>query len=206
MSAKIRSSVSGISAPYGSGAWSGPPGPWLSSIARPVSDFANLGDTTVVHEIRPARPVINRLSTVALALLLVGCGATVSPSAPSASAPPSASSAPSASAVTHNVLGTLDVAGHALQGGFGGCDQEAGLGAFLDGAPVVIKDEHETTIASSVLAQLTGPEQTTPCRFAFNAILPETGFYHVSFGDHDGPTISLADLSAAGWKWKMAFG
>lgn len=143
-------------------------------------------------------------AAVVVALLLAGCGAPAASVAPTPDAPSAApSTAPSPE--TQILLGTVAVAGEALQGGFGGCDAP-GYEDVADGANVVVKDERDTTIGSATLKMLTGPEQSTPCRFAFSVVVPKASFYRVSIGGRAGPTVSYDDLVKSNWRWELSLG
>jgi hypothetical protein len=173
--------------------------------------------SAVVHENRPRtascehgihNPLMGAIAvrvTAAFCLvaMLAACG-QASPAASPSTAPAPAASAAAASPETHIVLGTLAVAGRPIAEGNGGCD--TAFGEVADGANVVVKDEHGTTVGTSTLKIVTFGGDESQCHFAFTAVLPRAGFYHVSVAGRDGPTISFDDLAKASWKWEMALG
>jgi hypothetical protein len=116
------------------------------------------------------------------------------------------------SGVRHDIEGVVLLSGvDNVQGVYSAGLPCKGTGGFADireGAEVVVLDGGGGTVDTAPLGPgsiAEGPDIHT-CQFKFAADVPETGFYEFEVAGRGGPTYSLADLEAAGWRVELSIG
>lgn len=106
---------------------------------------------------------------------------------------------------THTVTGalglswTFDAAGQPCQG-------KGGYSDLTAGASVILRDEHDTILASTTLNQGTGDDVS--CKFSFTLTdVPDTAQFYVIEVSHRGQiSYSHQKLADAGWVFKLTIG
>ncbi len=150
-------------------------------------------------------------ATLATLLMLLIAAACTQPAVPLGTVVPfaSASAAPTAtpvpSTLTYTVLGHLDLNSSSIGRFAGHCNGTGGYSDLTGGAPVILRDEHGTIIASTVLRD---GQDMVVCRFSFTLLdVPDTAkFYAITVGRRGEISESHDELAADGWEFGLTLG
>jgi hypothetical protein len=86
-----------------------------------------------------------------------------------------------------------------------GCDvSDTGYDDLTAGAPVTVKDQAGTVLASTFLTD--GTESGSDCNFGVSVTVPDADFYQVEIGHRGAVTFSKSELETDGWVAALSIG